>query len=263
MIARVRLSQISGVLAETLLKHAIEPFEPAFVNQPEATLGRIVEMITGRNAEKQAPYADRVFGDLIAVKSSHPDLFSQLSEPHHTVSEAITVREAKQIYEFWTLTLFPAVRKVWEEYRFLQKSIVGEVAAIPLPANCNHKPHRSDAPCGRPAYYSRASLRLLGRACRFRNAHRSSGRARCGRPECPRRVPSCEGYALADRPCRRYLADAHGQTVSCPKLDRRGSRHASGLRGDGSSTRRLRPSPCLPLRRRIRERFRRRSFPGP
>ena len=95
------------VLAETLLKHAIERFEPVYVSQPEATLGRIVDFIGQRNAAGQAPYADRVFGDLIAVKSSDPDLFSQLSEPHHTVSETITVREARLIYEFWQQTLFP------------------------------------------------------------------------------------------------------------------------------------------------------------
>ena len=32
---------------------------------------------------------------------------------------------------------------MWEEYRFLQKTIVGEVAAITLPANCSHEPLRS------------------------------------------------------------------------------------------------------------------------
>ena len=37
------------VLAETLLKHAIEPLEPTFVNQDEATLGRIV----GRSSQSE------------------------------------------------------------------------------------------------------------------------------------------------------------------------------------------------------------------
>ena len=132
------------VLAETLLKHAIEPFEPAFVNQSETTLGRIIEMIKSRNTERQTPYTDSVFGDLIAVKSSHRDLYRQLSEPHHTVSETITVREAQSIYEFWQQTLFPAIRNVWEKYRFLQKVVVGEAAAILLPTNCDHEPVRSN-----------------------------------------------------------------------------------------------------------------------
>ena len=153
------------VLAETLLKHAIEPFEPTFVNQDEATLGRIVGFITDRNAEKQPPYTYPVFGDLIGVKSTNPDLFNQLSEAHHTVSESITVREAQKVYEFWQQVLFPAIRKVWEEYRFLQKTIVGEVAAIQLPANCNHKPLRSNALAAvKPAILGRVSAYSDGRA---------------------------------------------------------------------------------------------------
>ena len=153
------------VLAETLLKHAIEPFDPAFVRQSEATLGRMIEWIAERNTTGQPPYTDRVFGELIAVKSSNPDRFSQLSEPHHSVSEMITVREAQRAYEFWRNTLFPALRKVWEEYRFLQKSIVGEVAAVPLPANCNHKPHRSAVlATARPAILGRVSAYSDGRA---------------------------------------------------------------------------------------------------
>ncbi|MCY4419783.1 MAG: ATP-binding protein [Gammaproteobacteria bacterium] len=131
------------VLAETLLKHSIQSFDPIFVRQPEATLGRMIEWIANRNASKQPPYGDKIFGELVAVKSSYPCKFSQLSEPHHSVSETITVREAKQAYEFWRETLFPAIRKIWEEYRFLQKSIIGESAAIHLPANCNHTPSRS------------------------------------------------------------------------------------------------------------------------
>ena len=162
--ARLLIADIR-VLAETLLKHAIEPFEPSYVNQPQATLGRIVDLIVRRNAERQAPYTDDVFGHLIAVRSSNPDQFSQLSEPHHTLSETITVREAKQIYAFWRQTLFPAVRKVWEEYRFLQKSIVGEVAAIPLPPNCNHKPLRSNALAAvQPTILGRVSAYSDGRA---------------------------------------------------------------------------------------------------
>ena len=153
------------VLAETLLKHAIERFDPSWVRQPEATLGRIVEMIAQRNATGQPPYTDRVFGELISVKSSNPDQFSQLSEPHHSLSETITVRGAKQIYQFWRETLFPAVRKVWVEYRFLQKSIVGEVAAISLPSNCTHKPRRSTALASvQPAILGRVSAYSDGRA---------------------------------------------------------------------------------------------------
>lgn len=153
------------VLAETLLKHAIQPFDPVFVRQPEATLGRMIEWIANRNASEQPPYADHVFGELIAVKSSFPSEFSQLSEPHHSVSETITVREAKHIYEFWHENLFPVVRKIWEEYRFLQKSVVGEAASIPLPANCNHQPPRSDVLAAvQPAILGRVSAYSDGRA---------------------------------------------------------------------------------------------------
>ncbi len=153
------------VLAETLLKHAIQTFDPALVRQPEATLGRMIEWIGNRNASGQPPYKDRVFGELLAVKSSYSREFSLLSEPHHSVSETITVREAKQIYTFWCEILFHAVHKVWEEYRFLQKSIVGEVAAISLPANCNHKPPRSIVLAAvKPAILGQVSAYSDGRA---------------------------------------------------------------------------------------------------
>ena len=72
-----------------------------------------------------------------------PREFSKLSEPHHSVSETICVREARQSFETWRETLFRAVQRVWEEYRFLQKAVVGDAGAIPLPAHCNHKPTRS------------------------------------------------------------------------------------------------------------------------
>ena len=161
--ARLLIADIR-VLAETLLKHAIEPFEPSYVRQQDATLGRIVDLIAQRNSEGQVPYTDRVFGELKAVKSSYPVHFRQLSEPHHTVSETITIREAQQIYDFWRATLFPAVRAVWEEYRFLQKSIVGEVAAISLPPNCNHKPLRSKALAAvKPTILGRVSAYSDGR----------------------------------------------------------------------------------------------------
>ena len=155
------------VLAETLLKHAIEPFEPVFVTKPEATLGRIVERIVRKNAERQTPYTDPVFGQLIAAKSSFPEKFRQLSEPHHTMLETITVREAKQLYEFWQQTLFPAVQNVWEEYRFLQKSIVGEVASISLPVDCNHSPLRSTA-------LAAVQPTILGRVSAYSDGHAAS-----------------------------------------------------------------------------------------
>ena len=159
LIADIRM------LAETLLKHVIEPFDPAFVRRPEASLGRIFERIVQGRAAGKPPYTDAAFGDLIAAKSSHPDRFRELNEAHHSVSETITVREAREAYRFWKETLFPAVRKVWEEYRFLQKSIVGEAAAIPLPANCNHRPLRSTAlASARPAILGRVSAYSDGRA---------------------------------------------------------------------------------------------------
>ena len=165
------------VLAETLLKHAIERFNPAFVRQKEATLGRIIECIADWNSNGQPPYSDRVFGNLVAVKSSYPREFNLLSEPHHSLSEAITVREAKQVYEFWRETLFPAVHKTWEEYRFLQKSIVGEPASIPLPANCNHQPSRSNVLAAvQPAILGRVSAYSDGRAASaIRIDHLSNG----------------------------------------------------------------------------------------
>ena len=176
--ARLLIGDIR-VLAETLLKHAIESFDPAFIHRPEATLGHMFERIAQRNTERQAPYTDGVFGDLIAVKSSNPDLFSQLSEAHHSVSETITVREARKVYEFWGKTLFPALRKVWEEYRFLQKSIVGELAAIPLPANCNHEPTRSTALASvQPMILGRVSAYSDGRAASaIRIEHQTDGDA--------------------------------------------------------------------------------------
>ena len=155
------------VLAETQLKHAIQPFDPTFVRQPDATLGNIINLIANQNANKLPPYTDRVFGDLIAVKSSNPSRFSQLSEPHHSVSEAITVREAEDIYGFWRETLFPAVNKVWKEYRFLQKSIVGEAAAISLPANCHHNPPRSIA-------LAAVQPTILGRVSAYSDGHAAS-----------------------------------------------------------------------------------------
>ncbi len=165
------------VVAETLLKHAIQPFNPTFVRQKEATLGRIIECIADWTSNGQPPYTDRVFGNLVAVKSSHPREFNLLSEPHHSLSETITAREAKHIYEFWRETLFPAVHRVWEEYRFLQKSIIGEAASIPLPANCNHQPPRSKVLAAvQPAILGRVSAYSDGRAASaIRIDHLSNG----------------------------------------------------------------------------------------
>ena len=153
------------VLAETLLKHAIQLFDPAFVRQPEATLGRMIEWIAARNVSGQAPYGDQVFGQLVAVKSSYPREFSQLSEPHHSVSETITVREASQSYQFWRETLFPAVHKVWEEYRFLQKSIVGDAGRNSSARELQSQTHPFPRPCRCPASDSRASVCVLGWTC--------------------------------------------------------------------------------------------------
>ena len=153
------------VMAETLLKHAIETFDPKFVRKPEATLGGIIRHIADRNSAKSQPYTERVFCKLIEIKSSYPDLFKQLNEPHHSLSETITVREAQQVYPFWTDTLFPALRDLWEVYRFLQKPVIGEVTAIQLPANCNHKPPRSTALASvQPVVRGRVSAYADGRA---------------------------------------------------------------------------------------------------
>ncbi len=162
--ARLLIGDIR-VLAETLLKHAIESFEPGFARDSDTTLGRLVERIGQKVNNREAPYTVGVFGDLIAVKSSYPDLFRLLSEPHHSVCETITVREAKRVYDFWKLKLFPAVQKIWEEYRFLQKTIIGESAAILLPANCNHRSTRSiSLDSAKPEILGRVSAYSDGRA---------------------------------------------------------------------------------------------------
>lgn len=44
------------VLGETLLKHVIQQFDPAYVLQPETTLGRMIEWIAARNYCGQPPY---------------------------------------------------------------------------------------------------------------------------------------------------------------------------------------------------------------
>ena len=153
------------VLAETLLKHSIERFQSEFARRDDSTLGLLIQMIVQSNAKGETPYTDKVFCDVIAVKSSFPAEFKLLSEPHHSVSETISVREARQVYKFWCKSLFPAVRKVWEVYRFLQQSIIGEVAAISLPANCNHRPIRSMAlAVARPLILGRVSAYSDGRA---------------------------------------------------------------------------------------------------
>ncbi|MDE0626343.1 MAG: AAA family ATPase [Bryobacterales bacterium] len=162
--ARLLIADVR-ILAETLLKHAIEQWDPSFVRSPEATLGRIMDRIKQRNNSGQPPYTDHVFGDLVSVKSSNPDLFRLLNESHHSLSETMTVSAAKQIYKFWRETLFPAVRKVWVEYRFLQKSVIGETAAISLPADCTHRPHRSTVlASARPSILGLVSAYSDGRA---------------------------------------------------------------------------------------------------
>ena len=173
--ARLLIGDIR-VLAETLLKHALEPFDPVFVRKPEATFGAVFERVAQRAKERQPPYTGGTFGQLLAVRSSHPERFNELSEPHHTVSEAITVREANLIYSFWQEALFPALRRVWEEYRFLQKSIVGEVAAIALPGDCTHNPIRSRAlACVQPTILGRVSAYSDGRAATGMKIDRLSG----------------------------------------------------------------------------------------
>ncbi len=176
--ARFLISDIR-VLAETLLKHAIEPFDPSFVQKPQATFGSMIERIANQNANGQPHYTDRVFDKLLGVKATYPNDFTRLNEPHHSASETITVREGKLAYEFWRDKLFPAVHKVWEEFRFLQKSIVGETAAILLPANCNHKPPRSiDLAAVQPKILGRVSAYSDGRAASaIRIDHLSNGDA--------------------------------------------------------------------------------------
>ena len=162
--ARTLIADIR-VLAETLLKHALEQLEPGFIRRSETTLGKIFGLIDCRIKTNQAPYTNKEFVNLINAKTSNTKLFRQLSEPHHSASETITVREAEHVYKYWQETLFPAICQVWQEYRFLQKSIIGEIASISLPSNCNHEPICSTA-------LKTAQPRILGRVSAF-----SDGRA--------------------------------------------------------------------------------------
>ena len=153
------------VLAETLLKHSIERFDPELVRRPKATLGHMIGRIANWKDSEKQPYTDPVFGKIIALKSSNPSQFNLLNEAHHSNSESIAVNEAKKIYQFWNESLFPAVHDIWMKYRFLQKSVIGEAAAIPLPDNCNHKPLRSTALASvQPKILGRVSAYSEGRA---------------------------------------------------------------------------------------------------
>lgn len=108
-----------------------------------------------------------------------PSVFSKLSELHHSVSETIGVREARKCFESWRETLFGAVQRVWEEYRFLQMAVVGDAGAIPLPAHCNHKPIRSIVFAAvQPTILGRVSAYVDGRAASaIRIDHLSNGDA--------------------------------------------------------------------------------------
>ncbi len=153
------------VLAETLLKLAIQSFEPAIVEQKKATLGVLLNQIKQSNDNRKPPYNDPVFGDLVALKASNSAMFKTMNEAHHSVSETITVNEGKNIYHFWIKDLFPAIQQIWERYRFLQGAVIGEAAAVPLPANCIHKPTRSNVLAAlRPRIFGRVSAYSDGRA---------------------------------------------------------------------------------------------------
>lgn len=152
------------VLAETLLKLALFNIDPQWIESKEATLRKIIEDIGVKRQNKEVPFADGDFEHLIKVKERNPRLFELLNEPHHENSETITVRQGRDVYSFWKTHLFPAIHKVWEAYRFLDRTIYVGGGHILMPTNSNHRPIRSTALAAvNPAIVGRVSAYSDGR----------------------------------------------------------------------------------------------------
>ncbi|MCH8917788.1 MAG: hypothetical protein IIC52_07005 [Proteobacteria bacterium] len=157
------------VLAETMLKYSLEEVRPGIVFDQSQTLGSVTQKIVkaGIN-QKEPPFTDPVFKKYLDVYEKHPALTHLISEPHHTNSSEITVREAEQIHDFWESELFDVLKAIWVEYRLNRKQIIGEAAAIRLPANLNHKPVYSNAAAS-------VAPRLIGRVSAYSNGRMSLG----------------------------------------------------------------------------------------
>ncbi|MCR9072730.1 MAG: hypothetical protein NXI18_13510 [Alphaproteobacteria bacterium] len=161
--ARELISAIR-VLAETLLRFALSAIDPKRVERKDANIGRLVEEIAQSRQNGEAPFTDGVFERLIKLKDGNTIRFSELSEPHHKLTETITVREGRQAYKFWKTSLFPALHAIWESYRFLQKTVFIDGGTVRLPANTNHQPIRSnDLASVRPVIVGRVSAYSDGR----------------------------------------------------------------------------------------------------
>ena len=152
------------VLAETLLRFALSAIDPKRVERKDANIGKLVEEIAHRRQKGEAPFTDGVFEQLVELKEGNVVRFSELSEPHHKLSETITVREGRQAYNFWKTSLFPALHAIWESYRFLQKTVFVDGGSVRMPANTNHQPVRSnDLASVKPTIVGRVSAYSDGR----------------------------------------------------------------------------------------------------
>lgn len=134
------------VLAENMLKHSLERVKPGIILDQTQTLSTVTQNIVKRGIERRdPPFTDPVFKQYLDVYEKNPKLIQLISDPHHSPSSQITVREAEEVHEFWRAQLFGALQAIWFEYRLHRKQIFGEAAAIPLPANLNHVPAHSNA----------------------------------------------------------------------------------------------------------------------
>jgi hypothetical protein len=160
----IELISAIRVLAETLLRFALSAIDPKRVERMDANIGKLVEEIAHRRQKGEAPFTDGVFEHLIKLKESNAIRFSELSEPHHRLTETITVREGRQAYNFWKTGLFPALHAIWESYRFLQKTVFVDGGPVRMPANTNHQPIRSsDLASVKPMIVGRVSACSDGR----------------------------------------------------------------------------------------------------
>lgn len=167
-MARGYISDVR-VLAETMLKFSLEDVRPGIVLDQSQTLGTVTLKIVKPSIDRrEPPFTNPVFKKYLDIYEKNPALTRLINEPHHSPSSQITVREAKQVHEFWCAELFGALKAIWFEYRLHRKLIFGEVAAIPLPANLNHKPKHSNAAAS-------FSPRLIGRVSAYTDGRVSLG----------------------------------------------------------------------------------------
>lgn len=167
-LARQYISDLR-VICETLLKHATAEFPPNVLYNQKFTLGSLrKDIIKLGIKERRDPFTDSVFIDLESVMTEDGPVMKLLSEPHHSDSDQITVLQATKARAFWRVRLFPAVKVVWEHFRLHRKRFIGEVEAIRLPTNCNHKP----AGLSRMA---KLTPRLIGNVSAYSDGRAASG----------------------------------------------------------------------------------------